>query len=65
MPPCYKVSKAHSLISQVITLMFLNPFYISLLTQITVLIKIIQEKSILTLICNTVYLIGQICNEIV
>ena len=50
MPPFYKVSMAHSLISQVITLfMFLNPFYSSLLTQFTALIKTIQEKQYLLL----------------
>ena len=48
MPPFYKVSMAPSLISQLITLLcVLNPFYIILLTQFTVLIKIIEEKQYL------------------
>ena len=50
MPPFYKVSMA-KLINITInySFMFLNPFYISLLTQFTVLIKIIEEKQYLLL----------------
>ena len=49
MPPFYKVSMAHLLISQLITLLCFDPFYIILLTQFTVLIKIIEEKQYLLL----------------